>query len=84
MRKIQYTCNSSRKYVIDLPYEHDIEDDFEFAAESAAQDFHNERDGFEGDWPKTVELFTMEGQPIGKFMVDREYEPTFSATKEPK
>lgn len=67
----------------------DGESDLEFIAEEAAADFHSEHDGWEGVWPRTITLYDgKEGAELGRFTVEREYEPSFSAqradeTKEP-
>lgn len=54
--------------------------DLEWLAEEAAADFHSNHDGWEGAWPRTITLYgSKTGPELGRFTVDREYEPSFSA-----
>ena len=56
--------------------------DLESLAEKAAADFHSERDGWEGQWPRTITLYAgKDGPELGRFTVEREYEPSFSAQR---
>jgi hypothetical protein len=58
--------------------------DLEFLAEEAAADFHSEHDGWESQWPLTITLYDGKtGPELGKFSVEREYEPSFSAQVSP-
>jgi hypothetical protein len=58
------------------------EDDGEWLAQEAAEDFHNCHDGWEAGWDggKDFWLWHESGKFIGRFNVTREYEPRFSAT----
>lgn len=54
----------------------------EFVAEEAAADYHSNHDGWESQWPQTIRLYDGKtGPEIGRFTVEREYEPSFSANK---
>lgn len=56
--------------------------DLEFLAEEAAADFHSEHDGWESSWPLTITLYDgKDGPELGRFIVEREYEPSFSAQR---
>jgi hypothetical protein len=49
-------------------------------AQDCAADFHSERDGWEARWPLTLYLYaSKDGPEVGRFEVDREYEPSFIA-----
>jgi len=56
-------------------------DSLEYVAEDAASYYHDEYDGHEDSWPVVFEIWTIEGESLGKFLVYREYDPTFVATK---
>ncbi|WP_447988257.1 hypothetical protein [Achromobacter spanius] len=52
----------------------------EWDAESCAEDYFNNQDGFEADWPLTFALFDgPTGPEIGRWKVSLEYEPSFTA-----
>lgn len=53
---------------------------FEYVAQDAAEDYHNNHDGWESSWPVDITLFH-DGKEIGKFSVDMETVPAFYATK---
>jgi hypothetical protein len=56
--------------------------DLEFLAEEAAADFHSEHDGWESTWPLTITLYDgKDGPELGRFTVEREYQPAFSAQR---
>lgn len=58
------------------------ESDLENAAETSADHYHSEHDGWEASWPLKIDLAASEDGPvIATFEVYREYEPTFSARK---
>lgn len=52
----------------------------EFLAEKAADDYFDNHDGWESDWPMDVEIFS-DGKSLGIFSVDMETVPQFSARK---
>jgi len=54
-------------------------DDGEYLAEDAATDYHSNHDGWEASWPVQFAIFTDDGKLIGKYEVDRDYDPVFSA-----
>lgn len=50
------------------------------AAEEAAEDYHNNHDGFEAKWPLTVVFYeTEEGPEMSRWLVEMEHVPSFSA-----
>lgn len=53
-------------------------DDLGWAAEEAAEWYHDNCDGWEASWPKTFRLSN--GKECAEFVVDREYTPTFVAS----
>lgn len=59
------------------------QDDLEYLAASAAEDFHSNRDGWEyRNWPIEIFLYEENGITLlGKFSVDRDVEPVFCARK---
>lgn len=52
----------------------------EYVAEDAAEGYHDDG-GWEATWPITFELWTADGAPMGRFKVECEAVPSFSATK---
>lgn len=49
-------------------------------AEECADEYHSNHDGWEGRWPREFTLYaSKDGPPIATFIVEREFEPTFSA-----
>lgn len=53
----------------------------EYIAEQCAEDWHNNRDGFEGEWPRVFVLFADNaGPPVARFEVERETVPQFNAS----
>jgi hypothetical protein len=66
----------------DLEFFSTWEEDWpEYVAEDAAQDYHQNHDGWEASWPLEITLLHLDGTLIGKFSVDRDYDPVFSARK---
>ncbi len=60
----------------------DIEEDGEYLAEDAAENYHSEHDGWEDTWPIKINLHKEdEGDVVATYGVDLEHTPTFSATK---
>ena len=49
-------------------------------AEKAAESFHD-HGGFESSWPIDFVLLDMDNNEIGRFNVEREFEPTFIAVR---
>lgn len=86
---LHYTAGAGG-YRYAMPSEHaewnednDSDSDLEYLAEVAAADFHSERDGWEGVWPRTITLYDGKtGPELARFTVEREYEPTFSAERD--
>jgi hypothetical protein len=52
----------------------------DFVAEDCAKHFYEECDGWEAAWPIDIEVFA-DGESCGRFRVEQEAEPTFSARK---
>ena len=53
--------------------------DKELLAEQAAEDLHDNHDGWECSWPLVLVLLTADGLELGSFEVEREHTPTFNA-----
>ena len=51
------------------------------AAETYADYFHGNRDGWECTWPVEFMVRDMETGTVERYSVDRDYDPTFSARK---
>lgn len=72
------------RHLLTLVGDYDLADDdtHEDIAEMCAQDWHTEKDGWEGEWPRVFSLYRDKtGPAFARFEVQREYEPQFSATK---
>lgn len=52
--------------------------DADMKAEEAAEDYHDNHDGWEANWPLTIKIADSESH-LGTFEVDREARPYFSA-----
>ena len=55
------------------------EEDSEYLAQNAAEDYHSNHDGWEASWPLEITLFREDETTIGVFDVDRDVEPVFIA-----
>lgn len=60
---------------------HEDRSDREFLAQLAAEDYHSEHDGWEDSWPITLTIWLADGTLIGRFEVDRDYEPVFYVSR---
>jgi len=56
-------------------------DDAEHVAVAAAEDFHDQRDGWESSWPITFEILDEADISLGSFQVDREAVPHFFVSR---
>lgn len=55
-------------------------DDLRFVAESAAEDYYDNHDGWEASWPKVFAIHeSADGPVVALFEVHRDFSPTFSA-----
>lgn len=52
-----------------------------FTAEKAAEEYHSFHGGWESSWPLTFVLIDEANKELGRFSVDRESVPQFSATE---
>lgn len=59
--------------------EHLDADDLGYVAEECAEDYHGNHDGWEAGWPLDFFIFDEEGKLLGKFEVNREAQPVFTA-----
>ena len=51
-------------------------------AEDCADDYHSNHDGWESSWPLNITLYeTEDGPAIAEFIVERESQPVFYASK---
>jgi hypothetical protein len=63
---------------IDLSDEHDLQD----LAELAADDYHNNHDGWEASWPILFAIAaTEDGPELARFSVEVESQPVFNAIR---
>jgi len=53
--------------------------DIEHVAKQAAENYHSNHDGWECSWPLTFIIWDLEGIELGRFSVDRDYDPIFYA-----
>lgn len=53
--------------------------DLRTCVQECASDYHDNHDGWECEWPVYFILW-IDGECKGKFCVEREYEPAFTAT----
>jgi hypothetical protein len=53
----------------------------DYVAEDAAEDYHNRHDGWEDSWPLTFVILDEELNELGRFSVEREAVPQFSASR---
>lgn len=61
------------------------EDIDEEEAEACAEDYFHNHDGFEANWPLTFAIFDgFTGPEIGRWEVELEYKPSFSAAQLPQ
>jgi hypothetical protein len=52
------------------------------AAELAAKDHYDNHDGWDSSWPMSFVILGENKEPLGRFLVDMEDEPVFSASEE--
>ena len=52
----------------------------DYLAEDAAENYHELHDGDEANWPLTFIIRHPGGNEIGRYKVEREYQPRFAAT----
>ena len=80
--KYKYQVDDSKfdKWAFDLKTNWDS-DCLGHVAEAAADDYHSNHNGWEAHWPCDIYIFDLDGNPLGVFVVQREAEPVFLATK---
>ena len=57
------------------------DDDGDWLAEVAAENYHQKHDGWESSWPITFIIRREDGSEIGRYEVERETVPQISARK---
>ena len=75
--------DTGHRHQVTLIADYELNDDSwdEELAEQCAKDWHDQKDGWEGEWPRVFSLYREKtGPAFACFQVDREYEPRFSAT----
>jgi hypothetical protein len=61
-------------------YDLDDSDGHEELAAACAEDFHDNYDGWESQWPRVITLYaSKDGPELVRMSVQREYTPTFEA-----
>lgn len=74
----QYDVGSSGcRFDIDTGW---AEDSPDYIAEEAAKDYYENHDGWEASWPQNITIYKGDNV-LGKFEVNLEHEPTFSANE---
>lgn len=73
----KYSVESDEKFEFNSSF--DLSYDPEYIAELAAEDYHSCHDGWESSWPLPFTIFDNCGILLGKYEVDREAVPSFSA-----
>ena len=74
--------NENQKYKLEESYFSSfVDNDLPFIASECAKNFWDNHDGWEGSWPMMFELYDNEMKSLGKFDVEQEYDPTFSASE---
>jgi len=69
------------RFEIRVAGSYDLKDDAETLAEICAQNYHYHHDGWDTKWPLVVCIYeTKESPELGRFSVEREEVPRFSAT----
>jgi hypothetical protein len=58
---------------------HHTEENPDWIAEAAAEDYHDNHDGWEANWPLILTIWADDKRLLGKFEVERETTPVFSA-----
>jgi len=75
----KYSTDEDPDYAIEFKTTWD-EDSLDYVAEAAAESDHSEHDGWESTWPQTFTIYALDGKELGKFEVEREFDPVFNAT----
>lgn len=78
-----YGDENGYRHEVRLLPDYDLSDDSwnDSIAEQCAEDWHDNKDGFEGQWPRVFVLFAGKtGPSFARFEVDRETVPQFNAT----
>ena len=76
--------DTGHRHAVTLDGDYVLSDDTwnDSLAEQCAEDWHRNKDGWEGEWPRVFSLYRDKtGPAFASFEVEREYEPHFSATK---
>ena len=72
------------RYEFESDNEYCIEDGdlsgFRFLVEECANQYHDDHDGWESDWPCFFMLW-IDGEYLGMFETELQYDPTFTAEK---
>lgn len=55
-------------------------EDWDLVATDLAEDFADHHDGWESSWPLQIRIYD-HGQEIGRFEVEREFEPVYRASE---
>jgi hypothetical protein len=77
--------DNGHRHQVTLMADYDLSDDTwnDSIAEQCAHDWHTNKDGFEGEWPRVFSLYRHKtGPAFARLEVSLEYEPTFSATEQ--
>lgn len=80
MHKFRYRVGKSEQDFEIETYTYTEEGEPTWLAEMAAEDYHDEHDGWEHRWPIEVHLFK-DDKPLGTFTVHMEAQPVFSACR---
>ena len=75
--------DTGHRHTVTLEADYDLNDGTwnDSVAEQCAEDWHTNKDGWEGDWPRLFSLYRDKtGPAFARFEVDRECVPQFSAS----
>jgi len=76
--------DTGHRHQVTLIADYDLDDDSwnDSLAEQCAEDWHNNKDGWEGDWPRVFSLYRAKtGPAFARYEVEVETVPQFNATK---
>ncbi len=81
MIKVHYSVGTEVDFEdsIEIKTKFDLSD-LEWIAEDCAKDYENNYDGWEDSWPIEMILYSTDGKVLGKFEVEKEDHPAFSAS----
>lgn len=74
-----WSIDTGSKYPLEYP-----DEELEYVAVIAAEDYHGDHDGWEVSWPVVFTFYNTDDVELGKVEVELDFEPSFSACELPK